>query len=93
VSTDKTLLPSIFFIESFLAAKIFSTGRIRSLHFVRMIPGRFPSAAIRSATLRLLRLLLQTAVVASALQASCCAYRTEGEAENFDVLLRLVPPF
>jgi hypothetical protein len=30
-----------FFIESFWAAKVFFTGRIRSLHFARMIPVRF----------------------------------------------------
>jgi hypothetical protein len=49
VSTDKTLLPSIFFIEFFLAAKLFFTGCIRSLHFVRVIP--FASReAIRSVT-------------------------------------------
>jgi hypothetical protein len=41
VSTGKTLLSSIFFIESSWAAKILSTGRIRSLHFGRMIPVRF----------------------------------------------------
>jgi hypothetical protein len=44
-------------------------------------------------TLRLLRLLLQTAVVASAFQATCCNYCTDEDVENFDVLfVRVCPP-
>jgi hypothetical protein len=49
LSTGKTLLSSIFFLEFFLAAKVFFTGRIRSLHFVRLIRAA-SCEAIRSVT-------------------------------------------
>jgi hypothetical protein len=40
LSTGKTIFFSIFFIEFFPGQKLFFTGRIRSRHFVRMIPER-----------------------------------------------------